>query len=270
MLSRTSEAPFSLAAAEQMIGTSEPRAVAAWSAVRTSSSVSSVPSRYFSSRASSLSAAASTSAACARSISALISAGNSCVRRASSPVELVGAIVDEVDVATEPVRRPDRHGDGDRLAVEHLAERVDGGLVRRVLLVHAVHDDERGNAGGLDHLPGHLCADLHAAGRRDDEHRRIRDRKRLDNLSCKVLEAGRVDEVDPVPVPVAVGDRESDAHRVALLFGLEVEERGGKLGRPHALRRSCGVEQRLTEGRLAVVAVPDDGDGSNAIRRSAW
>ena len=169
-----------LAAAAQTIGTSDPRAVAACSAVRTSSSVSSVPSRYFSRSASSLSAAASTRAACARSISALISAGSCRVGCASAPVELVGTIVDEVDVATESVGRPDRHRNRDRRAGERLTQGVDCRLVRGVLLVHAVHDDERWNAGGLDHLPGHLGAHLHGPGRGDDEHRRVGDRERLD------------------------------------------------------------------------------------------
>ena len=39
------------------------------------------------------------------------------------------------------------------------------------------------------------------------------------------------------------------------------------LRRTHALRRSGGVQQGFTEGRLAVVAVTDDGDGADAIRR---
>ena len=73
--SSNSAAPCSLLAAAHTTGTSMPFAVAACRAARTSSSVSSVPSRYFSSSASSDSAAASMSAECARSISAVMASG---------------------------------------------------------------------------------------------------------------------------------------------------------------------------------------------------
>ena len=181
--------------------------------------------------------------------------GNRRVGRAAAIVEGVGSVVDEVDVAAESVGRPDRDRDRDRLARERLAQRIDGGLVGGVLLVHAVDDDERGDAGRLDHLPGVLGADRHRSGCRDDEDGRVGDREPLDHLTGEVLEARGVDEVHAVAVPVAVRDREPDAHRVALLLGLVVEERGRLLGRSHPLGCSGGVQQRLTEGRLAVVAV---------------
>ena len=192
--------------------------------------------------------------------------GDGGVGGATAIVELVRTVVDQVDVAAESVGGADRHRNRDRLARERLAKRIDRRLVGGVLLVHAVHDDQRRDAGRLDHLPGHLGADLHGPGGGDDEDGRVGNRERLDDLAGEVLEPGCVDEVHAVAVPVAVRDRQPDAHRVALLLGLVVEERGRLLGRPHALRRSGGVQQGLAEGRLAVVAVSDDGDGADAIR----
>ena len=69
--------------------------------------------------------------------------GDGGVGSAAAIVELVGAVIDEVDVAAESVGSPDRDRHRDRLARERLAQRVDRGLVGGVLLVHAVHDDER-------------------------------------------------------------------------------------------------------------------------------
>ena len=182
-------------------------------------------------------------------------------------VEFVRAIVDEVDVAAKAVSGADRDRDRDRRAREALAERVDGRLVGGVLLVHAVDHDQGRHAGCMDHLPGHLRAHGNHPGRGDNQHRCVGNRERFDNLAGEVLKPRRVDEVHAVAVPVAVSDRKSDAHRVALLLRLEIEQRGPLFRGPNALRRTRGVQQRFAEGRLAIVAVTDDGDGTDAIRR---
>ena len=75
MLSSTRAAPRAPIAAAQMTGTSVPVAAPRWTASRTSSEESSVPSRYFSMSESSVSAAASMRALRARSISPLMAAG---------------------------------------------------------------------------------------------------------------------------------------------------------------------------------------------------
>ena len=176
------------------------------------------------------------------------------------------SVVDQVDVSHEPVGRPDRDGNRDRLARECLAQRVHRGLVGCVLLVHTVHDDERGDAGSLDHLPGHLGTHGDRAVGGDNQDGRVGDGQRFDHLTREVLEPRRVQEVDAVSVPVAVGDGQTDAHRVTLLLGFEVEQRGSLFGGPHALRCSRGVQQGFAESCLSVVAVPDDGDCADAIR----
>ena len=192
--------------------------------------------------------------------------GQRCVGGAAMLVEGVCTVVDQVDVAAEPVGGADRHRDSNGLAREGLAKRIHGRLVCGVLLVHTAHDDQSGNTGGLDHLPGHLGTDGYGPGGRDHEDRRVSDGEAFHNLAGEVLESRCVDEVHAVPIPVAMRDREPDAHRVALFLRLVVEERGRLLGRAHALGCSRGVQQRLAQCRLPVVAVSHDGDGADVIR----
>ena len=189
------------------------------------------------------------------------------VARPAAGLELVRAVVDEVDVAGEVAGAADRHRHGDGLAVEGVAERVDGRLVRRVLLVHLVDHDQGGQVARGDHLPGQLGADRHAPAGADHQHRGVGGGERRGELAGEVLEPGNVDEVDAVPVPVEVGERGADAHRAALLLGLVVEDRGALVGGAHPGGGPGGVQQRLAEGGLAVVAVTDHGDGPDPIRR---
>ena len=128
-------------------------------------------------------------------------------------LEPMRAVIDEVDVPGEVPRAADGHGDRDRLAVEGVAQRVDRRLVRRVLLVHLVDDDQGRQVARRDHLPGELGADGHAATGSDDEHHRVGSGERRGELPGEVLEAGHIDEVDAVPVPVEVRQRRADAHR---------------------------------------------------------
>ncbi len=118
-----------------------------------------------------------------------------------------------------------------------------------------------------DHLPGELRTHWDGAARSDHEHRGVRRGECCRKLAGEVLEAGNVDEVDAVAVPVEVSQRRTDAHRAALLLRLVVEDGGALLRRAHPRGRPGDVEERLAQGRLAVVAVADHSDGPDSVGR---
>ena len=167
---------------------------------------------------------------------------------------------DEVDDAAEALLLADRGLDADAGAPELLLELVHDAAAVGALAVHAVHDDEAGEAELVAHLPGLLGLDLDARDGVDDDDRGVGGAQAAEHFRDEDAVARRVDQVDLLLLPLERRDGEADRDLPLDLLGVEVGRRVALLDAAEPRRGARLVEQRGDERRLADAVVPHDGD----------
>ena len=183
-------------------------------------------------------------------------------------VEVVRLHLDEIDDAFELPFQPDRDLHQDGVVLQLVAELLGDAVRVRALAVGLV--DER---DARDVVPAHLAVDrhrlrLHAGDGAQHEDGAVEDAQRALDLDREIDVSRRVDDVDVVPVPLAVrrGGLDRDAalalqvHRVHLgadaVLALDVVDD------PDPLRVE---EDALGERRLPGVDVRADADVADAV-----
>ena len=149
-------------------------------------------------------------------------------------------------------------GGGDGLAVAG-ADGVDKTEVVRVILVHLVDEDGAGQAVALSVVPGGVEADIGAAAvlRGHDEEGRLDHLQRGGDLAEKVRVAGRVNEIDLHPVPLAGGECGVDAGLALDFFRVKIGDSGTVFNASLAVNGPGNIEERFGEGSLPCAAVSD-------------
>ena len=106
-------------------------------------------------------------------------------------------------------------------------------------------------------VPGELGADHDPGAGADDDQGSLRGAQGAVDLADEILETRRVHQVDLVIVPGQMRDRGADGDLALGFLGLEIEGgvAGFRLSQP--VDGAAGVEHRLGEASLAVVAMPE-------------
>src|SRR5207237_5988537 len=133
--------------------------------------------------------------------------------------------------------------------------------------VELVDEERPGQAGLLGHLPDHLGLDLHALHAGDDEEHEVGHPEGGDDVADEVGVAGAVEDVELVAVVLDRDDRQRRRDPPLVLLGVEVRHGVAVFHPPHPLDEPVAEEERLGQGGLAGVAVPDEGDIADVGRR---
>jgi hypothetical protein len=134
-----------------------------------------------------------------------------------------------------------------------------------VLLAHAVHHDEGGQAGLADVVPEVLRGDLETAVGLDREQDPLDHAQGSVDIAPEIVDAGGVDDVDLVPLDLGPGQAGRDGLLALDLF-LEVVEDGTAVvdaaAPPHLLGH---VEHGVGEAGLADAVGPDEGHVADLV-----
>ncbi len=169
----------------------------------------------------------------------------------------------EIDHAREVFLLAERELDGHDLLAEFLLQGLEGARERGPVAVHFVDDDEAWQLEILGELPHLLGRDLDAGDAADDDGRGVCHAHGPLRFHQENAEAGGVQEVDFVVLPLHVGDRGGDRMLALDLVGVEVRRRRPILDAAEA-RGRAGVEKELRdERRFAGVVVPGHGHVPN-------
>jgi hypothetical protein len=141
------------------------------------------------------------------------------------------------------------------MALEFLAEHLEGALKTGVLPVHFVDEDNARQILMIGVLPDQLGTHLNAGYGVHQHNTGIGHANRADDLAHKVQVAGGVEHVDLVLFPFAGDDRQIQRDVAANLLFVKVRDGGSLFNFSHAIGRT-GVEQhRLGQRRLARAAM---------------
>ncbi len=132
----------------------------------------------------------------------------------------------QVDHALERALRADGQLEGNALLAEHRLELAQRLEEVGVLAVHAVDEDQAGEVALVGEGPGVLGADLDAGGGADDDEGGVGGAQARLHLPHEVGVAGRVDDVELLPLPLAGEEGEVDADLALVLVGVEVGDGG--------------------------------------------
>src|SRR3954469_15631697 len=178
---------------------------------------------------------------------------------------------DEVDDPDEVGLGPDRQLHRHGVRAEAVDHRLHGLVEVRADAVHLVDERDARDVVLVGLAPDGLGLRLDARDRVEQRDRAVEHAQRALDLDGEVDVAGRVDDVDPVVVPLAGrgGGRDRDA---ALLLLLHPVHRRGALVHLTDLVGAAGViEDALGRRRLAGVDVRHDPDVARLVERKlAW
>ena len=109
----------------------------------------------------------------------------------------------QIDHAEELVLDADRQLQRQRHDVELLLQRREGAEEVGAGAVQLVDEDDTWNVVTVGEAPVGLRLRLHAGDAFDDEHSAVQHAQRTIHLDVEVDVAGRIDDIDPVIVPLA-------------------------------------------------------------------
>ena len=230
-----------------------------------SSTVSSSPSRYFSSRWSSTCAIVSSSSwrAGGRGVGVLGGDVDDLELRAFGVVverPHDGLHRDEVDDAAEVALGADRELDDRGHRVEAVAHHLDAALEVGADAVHLVDEAEARHVVLVRLAPHRLGLRLDAGDRVEHRDRAVEDAQRALDLDREVDVAGRVDDVDLAVVPLRGGGGGGDRDAALLLLDHVVHDRGAFVHLADLVGATRVVEDALGRRGLARVDVSHDPD----------
>ncbi len=164
--------------------------------------------------------------------------------RLGGAVPLPCLAMDEVDVASERLRRSDGQLERRHLLPERPAQRIECGGRVGVLAIALVDEETGCRPRPPTDRDGVLQTGLDAARRIHHEDRAVRGREPFDDLGDEVRIAGRIDQRDPGLVTFERTHRETQGLSPLLLLGLEVQV-GGPVVDPTEPRDGPGLEHEL-------------------------
>ena len=169
-------------------------------------------------------------------------------------------VLDQVDDAHEPVLRADRQLDRQRVGAQALAHRLDGPLEVGAGAVHLVDEGDPRDAVLVGLAPDGLGLRLDPGDRVEDRDRAVEDAQRALDLDREVDVAGRVEDVDPVPLPLAGGGGGGDRDPALLLLLHPVHDGSALVDLAHLVGAAGVIEDALGRRRLTGVDVRHDPD----------
>ena len=187
-------------------------------------------------------------------------------------VEVEGLHLDEVDDPLEAVLEPDLHLGDDDVVAQLLLELVGHPLAAGPGPVELVDEGQAGHVVA-PHLPvDGVRLGLHAGHATEHEHGAVEHAQGPLHLDGEVDVARRVDEVDVVVVPLAVGRRRLDGDA---LFALQIHEVHGRahtrlpLDLFDLVNAPAVKEDALRQRGLPGVDVSRDADVSDLVDRDS-
>ncbi|KDN82459.1 hypothetical protein KCH_57970 [Kitasatospora cheerisanensis KCTC 2395] len=184
-----------------------------------------------------------------------------------SDLDAVGAVrpgeraqPEQVDHAGEVALPADRHLHGQRHRVEPVADRGDRAVQVRAGPVHLVDERDPRHAVPVGLAPHRFALRLDARDGVEHRHRAVQHAQRPFHLVGEVHVARRVDQVQPVPRPVATDRSSKDGDAAVALLRIEVGDGGAvvHLAAPVGL---TGQEQdALGDGGLPGIHVGEDAE----------
>ncbi|CBH24153.1 Translation elongation factor G (EF-G) [Salinibacter ruber M8] len=180
-----------------------------------------------------------------------------------------GLAFDEVDDPSKHVARPDGILHRNRIGAEAVLHHLEDVFEVRPRSVHLVHEPDPRHVVLLGLAPDRLRLRLHAPNRTEQGNRPVQHAEGPLHLDRKVDVARRVDDVDPVVIPVAGGGRRGDGDAPLLLLLHEVHGRGPLVHLPHPVQPPGIKENALREGGLPGINVGHDADISGLLQREA-
>ena len=188
----------------------------------------------------------------------------------------VGGVLDQVDHALEVFALADRDEEGVGVALELLADVVDGAEVVGSGAVHLVDEGDARDAVLVHLAPDGLGLGLHAGDGAEDGDGAVQDAERALHLGREVHVTGGVDDVDAM-VDVremaflglpAGGDGGRGDRDATLAFLFHPVGGGGAVMHFAHLMHHAGVEEdALRRGRLAGVDMRGDADVARVLER---
>ena len=169
-------------------------------------------------------------------------------------------VLDHVDDADELVLLAQRQLDRQRMRAEALAHRLHGAEEVGPGAVHLVDVGDPRDAVLVGLAPHRLRLRLDAGDGVEDRDRAVEDAQRALDLDREVDVAGRVDDVDPVVLPLAGGRGGGDRDPALLLLLHPVHDGGALVDLAHLVRAAGVVEDALRRRRLTGVDVRHDPD----------
>ena len=184
--------------------------------------------------------------------------------------EAEGLHLNEVQQAAEGVvyvRRPAAPGDRDRdrLAVEALADFVQGAVEIGPFAVHLVDEGDPRHVVLVGLVPDRLALGLDALARAEDHHRAVQDAQTSLHLGGEVDVAGRVDQVDGDVFPGKGHAGRLDRDAPLLLLFEEVGDGSALVHLAHAVAEAAVEQHALGERGLPGVDVSDDADVAERV-----
>ena len=180
---------------------------------------------------------------------------------------VVGVELDEVDHAVQVGLGPPRELQDQRVGVQPVHHHLDGALEVRAGAVHLVHEGDAGDVVAVGLTPDGLGLRLDAGDRVEHGDRAVQHAERPLDLDGEVDVARRVDDVDPVALPLAGGGRRGDRDAPLALLRHPVHHRRALVHLADLVGPARVVEDPLGRRGLAGVDVRHDPDVARASQR---
>ncbi len=172
---------------------------------------------------------------------------------------------DEVDDPAEVRLGADRQLDRHGMRAEPVDHRLHAALEVGADPVHLVDVGDPRHAVLVGLAPDGLRLRLDAGDRVEQRDRAVEHAQRALDLDGEVDVARRVDDVDPVALPLAGGGRGGDRDAALLLLLHPVHDGGALVNLPHLVGPPCVIEDALGRRRLTGVDVSHDPDVASVL-----
>ncbi len=160
----------------------------------------------------------------------------------------------------------DRQLDRDGVRAQAVDHRLHAALEVGADAVHLVDVGDPGDVVLVGLAPDRLGLRLDAGDGVEQRDRAVEDAQRTLHLDGEVDVAGRVDDVDPVAVPLAGGGRGGDRDPSLLLLLHPVHHGRALVNLPHLVGPTCVIEDALGRRRLTGVDVGHDPDVASVLK----
>ena len=175
--------------------------------------------------------------------------------------------LDQVDDPAEVGLGADRQLDRHRVGAEAVDHRLHAAVEVGADPVHLVDVGDPRDAVLVGLAPHGLGLRLDAGDRVEQRDRAVEHAQRALHLDGEVDVAGRVDDVDPVALPLGRGRRGGDRDPALLLLRHPVHDGRALVNLPHLVGPACVIQDALSRRRLTGVDVSHDPDVANLVQR---
>src|SRR5829696_912171 len=185
-------------------------------------------------------------------------------------------VLDQVDDPDEVALLADRDLDGKRVRSEAVAHRLDGLEEVRAGAVHLVDVGDTGHVVLVGLAPDRLGLGLDAGYRVEERDRAVQDPQVPLDLHREVDVARRIEDVDPVALPLRGRRGRGDRDAALLLLLHPVHDGSALVDLAHLVGAARVVEDSLCRSRLPGIDVGHDADVARLLEwkaaghRSSW